>query len=52
MRNYGLYTKESLELLKKIKSTSLSDAIEAFADIKKLSKWDIVEIFEVKEIPE
>ena len=51
MKNYGLYTKSITEVINKIEAVSMEDAIFKFASIKKLTMKNIVEIFEVKEIP-
>jgi len=54
MKQYGLYTKgfkKLSDVIKKTQAQSLEDAISIFASIKKLSKKNISEIFEVREIP-
>ena len=53
MKQYGLYTKgksDVLDILNKIQAGSLEDAIEIFAEIKKISKKNLIEIWDVKEI--
>ena len=51
MKKYGLYTKgKPLEILNKIQSESLEEAIEIFAKIKRIPKKNLIEIWDVKEI--
>ena len=53
MKNYGLYTKgieRVEEVIHRIQAETLEEAIILFSKIKNLSKRNIVEIFEVKEI--
>jgi len=54
MKQYGLYTKgfqKITDVIKKTQAQSLEEAISIFASIKKLTKKNISEIFEVREIP-
>ena len=49
MKNYGLYTKEN-EIIHKIKAESIEEATIILSKIKKLSKKNILDIFEIKEV--
>ena len=54
MKNYGLYTKERgnrvVEIINRVQAETLEEAIIIFSKIKKLTKKNIIDIFDVKEI--
>jgi hypothetical protein len=53
MKNYGLYTKGNnkiIDIVNKVQAQTLEDAISFFAKVKKLSKKNLIDIWDVKEI--
>jgi len=54
MKNYGLYTKEIetkvVEIINRVQAETLEEAIVLFSKIKNLSKKNIIDIFDVREI--
>lgn len=52
MRKYGLYTKKSVgsEIINRTEASSIDEAIEIFANIKKLSSVDLKDLFDIKLI--
>ena len=49
MREYGMLTKDG-EVIYKLKSENIMDAIKRFAFIKRMNIPTLLEIFEVREI--
>lgn len=53
MKNYGLYLKGNMsETINKVKAESIEDAVILLSKIKKISKKNLVDIWEIKEISE
>ena len=49
MREYGMFAKDG-EVIYKLKSENIMDAIKRFAFIKQMNITTLLELFEVKEI--
>lgn len=49
MKTFGLFTKDN-ELIVKTDTYTEDLSIAYFSELKKISEWDIVNIFNVKEI--
>jgi hypothetical protein len=49
-KKFGLYSKQSSDLIHQVDVESESEAISFFAKTKDLKKKDLLEIFDVKEI--
>jgi hypothetical protein len=49
-RKFGLFSKNSTDIIHQVDVESESEAISFFAKIKNLQKKDLLEIFDVKEI--
>lgn len=54
MKNYGLFTKSGtnkvVEIINRVQAETLEEAVIIFSKIKKLSKKNIIDIFDVREI--
>jgi|TARA_R110000782_G_scaffold225634_1_gene312509 hypothetical protein len=49
MKTYSLKTKETKETIRKVDCESLSDAIDFFSEIKRLTKESLLKIFIVTD---